>query len=170
MEPTVETLHHRNPGAQVVMCGRRTFYRPERRTLNGDAPVRMKGLRTVFAMAACLGALACSSAPGEPDGASRTAIVPADAASIIGDIAQVERTGGRLRILVQQIPTRSAGYPIAWIAIGGGTDVVQRAGGSVSRGSSAELAVGMRVQAWFTGPVAESYPVQATAGTVLIER
>jgi hypothetical protein len=71
---------------------------------------------------------------------------------------------------VEQIPTRSAGYPIAWIAVPRGTDVVQRAGGSVSRGSSQELAVGLRVQVWFTGPVAESYPVQATAGTVLIER
>jgi hypothetical protein len=96
--------------------------------------------------------------------------VPTEAASIIGDIAQVERTGGRLRILVEQIPTRSAGYPIAWIAVEPRTAVVERAGSSVSRGSSAELAVGMRVQAWFTGPVAESYPVQATAGTVLIER
>lgn len=130
----------------------------------------MKRRTATFAMAACLAASACSSAPGDPDGGSLAAMVPAEAASIIGDIAQVERTGGRVRILVEQIPTRSAGYPIAWIAVNGGTDVVQRSGGSLSRGSSAELAVGMRVQAWFTGPVAESYPVQATAGTVLIER
>lgn len=132
--------------------------------------MRMKRLTRGFAMAACLAASACSSAPGDPDGGSLTAVVPTDAASIIGDIAQVERTGGRLRILVEQIPTRSAGYPIAWIAVNRDTNVVQRAGGSLSRGSSAELVVGMRVQAWFTGPVAESYPVQATAGTVLIER
>jgi hypothetical protein len=130
----------------------------------------MKRLATVFAMAACLGALACSSAPGEPDGGGLHVIVPTDAASIIGDITQVERTGGRLRILVEQIPTRSAGYPIAWIAVNRGTNVVQRAGSSLSRGSSAELVAGTRVQAWFTGGVAESYPVQATAGTVLIER
>jgi len=30
--------------------------------------------------------------------------------------------------------------------------------------------VGARVRVWFTGPVAESFPVQATAGTVLILR
>lgn len=129
----------------------------------------MKRLTAMFALAACLAA-ACSSAPGEPDGRGLTAGVPTDAASIIGDVTQVEATNGRIRILVEQIPTRSAGYPIAWIAVSGGTDVVQRAGGTVSRGSSRELAVGMRVQVWFTGPVAESYPVQATAGTVLIER
>jgi hypothetical protein len=130
----------------------------------------MKRLTAMFALAACLAAPACSSAPGEPDGPGLSASVPTDAASIIGDVAEVERTNGRLRMLVEQIPTRSAGYPIAWIAVNGGTDVVQRAGGTVSRGSPQELAVGMRVQVWFTGPVAESYPVQATAGTVLIER
>jgi hypothetical protein len=134
------------------------------------SPVRMKRLTLTFAVVACLAASACSRAPDEPDRASVTAVVPTDIASIIGDIAQVERTDGRLRILVEQIPTRNAGYPVAWIAVDRGTDVVQRAGGSVSRGSSAELAVGMRVHAWFAGPVAESHPVQATAGTVLIER
>ena len=130
----------------------------------------MKRLTAVFAMAACLAAPACSSAPGEPDGRGLNASVPTDASSIIGDIREVERTDGRVRILVEQIPTRSAGYPIAWVAVNRGTVVMRRAGGSLSRGSSGELAVGMRVQAWFTGGVAESYPVQATAGTILIER
>jgi hypothetical protein len=130
----------------------------------------MKKLTSMLVLAACLAAPACSGAPGEPDAPGLSASVPTEAASIIGDIRQVEQTNGRLRILVEQIPTRSAGYPIAWIAINRGTDVVQRAGGSVSRGSSQELAAGMRVQVWFTGPVAESHPVQATAGIVLIER
>jgi hypothetical protein len=35
-------------------------------------------------------------------------------------------------------------------------------------GSFADLAVGMDVVAWFDGPVAESYPVQATAAAVAI--
>lgn len=123
----------------------------------------------MLAAMACLAAPACTRAPGEPDGPGLSASVPADAASIIGDITQVERGDDGLRILVEQIPTRSAGHPIAWIAVSRRTNVVHRTGGSLSRGSSSELTVGMRVQAWFTGPVAESYPVQATAGTVLIE-
>lgn len=130
----------------------------------------MKRRTAMLALALCLAAPACSGAPGEPDGPGLSASVPTDAASIIGDVREVERMEGRIRILVEQIPTRSAGYPIAWISVNRRTDVVQRAGGSVSRGSSAELAEGMRVQVWFTGPVAESYPVQATAGTILIER
>lgn len=130
----------------------------------------MKRVTAMIAVAACLAAPACTRGPGEPDSPGLSASVPTGAASIIGDITQVERGEDRLRILVEQIPTRSAGHPIAWIAVDRRTTVVQRASGSLSRGSSAELAVGMRVQAWFTGPVAESYPVQATAGTLLIER
>jgi hypothetical protein len=130
----------------------------------------MKRLMTMFAVAACLAAPACTRGPGEPDGRGLSASVPTEAASIIGGITQVERSEDRLRVLVEQIPTRSAGHPIAWITVSRRTTVVERAGGALSRGSSAGLAVGMRVQVWFTGPVAESYPVQATAGTVLIER
>ena len=130
----------------------------------------MKRWMTMLALAACLAAPACSSAAGEPDGPGLSASVPAETASIIGDVKQVERTDGRLRILVEQIPTRSAGEPIAWITVNGGTSVVRRAGGSILRASSEQLAVGTRVWVWFTGPVAESFPVQATAGTILIER
>lgn len=130
----------------------------------------MKRLMAMFALAACVAAAACSGAPGEPDGPGLSASVPANAADIIGSITQVQGTEGRLRILVEQVPTRSAGYPIASIAVGRETDVIRRADGATSRGSSGELVVGQRVQVWFTGPVAESYPVQATAATVLIER
>jgi hypothetical protein len=31
-----------------------------------------------------------------------------------------------------------------------------------------DLSAGQRVAVWFTGPVAESYPVQATAGAIEI--
>src|SRR5687768_1365102 len=96
-------------------------------------PVRMKRLTAVFAVAACLAAPACTRGPGEPDGPGLSASVPTDAASIIGDITQVERGEDRIRILVEQIPTRSAGHPIAWIAVTRRTTVVERAGGSLSR-------------------------------------
>ena len=36
------------------------------------------------------------------------------------------------------------------------------------RGAAADLAAGAQVAVWFTGPVAESYPVQATAGVIQI--
>ena len=37
------------------------------------------------------------------------------------------------------------------------------------RGAASDLAEGERVAVWFSGPVAESYPVQATAGVVEIQ-
>jgi len=40
--------------------------------------------------------------------------------------------------------------------------------GSVTDATFADLSAGMRVRAWVDGPVAESYPVQATASAVLV--
>jgi hypothetical protein len=127
---------------------------------------------TLAAIAAAMVMAACGGAPGEPEqpGALNAAL-PAEAASIIGTVTQLERSGGEARILVEQVPTRSAGYPVAWVRVTSRTRVLARTGdGPTGRGSLADLAQGGRVQAWFTGPVAESYPVQAVAGTVLIER
>ena len=61
----------------------------------------------------------------------------------------------------------------------GATDSVDRASVRVTRdtvvwtadgvrGAASDLAKGGRVAVWFSGPVAESYPVQATAGVVQI--
>lgn len=130
----------------------------------------MKRLAAVFGLVAlCLAAPGCSRAPGDPDGPGLSANVPAEAASIRGDIKEVDRSRGGLRFLVEQNP-RGAGEPIAWVDVDRDTRVLARTGGSTASASSAELAVGMRVQVWFTGPVRESFPVQATGGTVLIER
>lgn len=128
----------------------------------------MKRLTTA-ALAVLLAA--CAGAPGDPavDG-SANLNVPADAASIIGDVKQVEGGGQPTRILVEQIPTRSAGEPIAWVDVTPRTRILARSGGRTARASAAELAVGARVWVWFDGPVRESFPVQATGGTILIER
>ncbi len=37
------------------------------------------------------------------------------------------------------------------------------------RGAASDVTEGERIAAWFSGPVAESYPVQATAGVVQIQ-
>lgn len=124
----------------------------------------------MLALTVWLAAPGCSSAPGEPDRPGLSAGVPSESASIIGGIKEVDRRGGGLRILVEQVPARSAGEPIAWVTVNRGTRMLERADGRTGAASSTALAVGMRVQVWFTGPVAESFPVQATAGTVLVER
>jgi hypothetical protein len=140
------------------------------RAIRRRGEVRMKRLAAMFALAACLVATGCSRGPGEPDGPGLSANVPSEAASIIGEIKEIDRSGGGLRILVEQIPTRSAGEPIAWVSVNDGTRVLQRTDGGTSRASASALAVGARVQVWFTGPILESFPVQTTGGTVLVER
>jgi hypothetical protein len=127
----------------------------------------------VLAAAMVTTAAACGGgSPGEPDGPGAVnATLPSEAASIIGTVTQVERSGAMTRLLVEQVPTRSAGYPIAWVEVGARTRILVRGGGQGTRaGSVADLANGARVQAWFTGPVRESYPVQADAATLLVER
>ncbi len=62
-----------------------------------------------------------------------------------------------------------AGYDAAQVAVTDDTEVLERAAdGSVSAAEAGDIAVGTVVEAWFEGAVAESYPVQATAGTVVI--
>jgi hypothetical protein len=130
----------------------------------------MKRAIAVLALVASLAAAGCSGAPGEPDRPGLSPSVPEESPSIIGDVKQVEQGAGGPRILVEQVPTRSAGEPIAWITLTARTHVLVRADGQTTTASAGEVAVGTRVQVWFTGPVAESFPVQAMAGTVLIER
>jgi hypothetical protein len=116
-----------------------------------------------------LAAAACSS-PGEPGPGSFSLSVPGEGADIIGDVTQVEGSGATRSLLVEQVPTRSAGYPIARVYVTASTRILARSGGQVTRATAADLTTGTRVHAWFTGAVRESYPVQADAGTVLIER
>ncbi|HEU0299116.1 MAG TPA: DUF3221 domain-containing protein [Longimicrobium sp.] len=119
----------------------------------------------IAALAACLVLQGCNGAPGGPDGLG-LGVIPDESASIIGDITQ---TNGA-RILVEQIPTRSAGYPVAWVSVNRRTVIVERSGDQLTRSSTSALTVGTRVQVWFNGAVLESYPVQSTAGTIVIER
>ncbi|HEX2078682.1 MAG TPA: DUF3221 domain-containing protein [Longimicrobium sp.] len=129
----------------------------------------MRNVFAIAALAACLALQGCNGAPEGPD-ALGLDVIPDGSASIIGDIKQADPGGNGTRILVEQIPTRSAGYPVAWVSVNRRTVVVERGAGGLARSSPDALTVGTRVQVWFNGPVAESYPVQASAGTIVIER
>lgn len=81
--------------------------------------------------------------------------------SIRGTITRVEGTN----ILVEEVPSEESGSAKAMVRI------VERTVIRDGDGSSAEVAgleVGEHASVWFTGPVAESYPVQATAGGILV--
>ena len=57
----------------------------------------------------------------------------------------------------------------AMVRISEDTDILRLTGdGTYEQATFDDLAEGQLVDVWFTGAVAESYPVQGTAGTVLI--
>lgn len=107
-------------------------------------------------------AFGCSGRQASPD-------LPAAEPSIQGIITHVDPAGEAIgRILVEENPAQSAGSAKASVRITQGTRIVTVAG-ERARGSFQDLAVGRRARVWFTGPVMESYPVQATAEVVAVE-
>jgi hypothetical protein len=116
-------------------------------------------------------ASACARDPGTPGGAPDApagAQLPAATPDIIGTIRRADGSGNVRVVLIEQDSTRSAGYPVATVHVTAATRVLRQTGGGAVPARPADLAVGTRVRAWFTGPVRESYPVQADAATVLI--
>ena len=99
---------------------------------------------------------------------SKTAVeLPDTAPSIAGTITSVDQQGEhRGTIRVEAVPGEAAGSDKAVITIGQGTQLVNDAGQKIP---FAQLKEGRKVRAWFTGPVRESYPVQADASTVILE-
>jgi hypothetical protein len=88
--------------------------------------------------------------------------VPTEEPYIRGTITDVQAEG----FLVEEDPTEVAGSPKAWLNFAQETRVVDASGAEAGVG---ELTVGRQVSVWVSGPVLESYPVQATAGTVVLE-
>ncbi len=73
-------------------------------------------------------------------------------------------------LLVEEKPNEAAGSNKASVRLDltEGARLLKQQGGKVVEADLQSLSAGQRVRVWFTGPVAESYPVQATADVVLI--
>jgi uncharacterized protein DUF3221 len=59
-------------------------------------------------------------------------------------------------------------YDKAMVRVNDKTRIQKMNGKLVEDATFAEIKNGTKVSIWFTGPVAESYPVQATAGRIII--
>jgi hypothetical protein len=55
-----------------------------------------------------------------------------------------------------------------WVTIEDETLILEQFGEELSEAAFEVLQVGRQVQIWFSGPIAESYPAQATAGQIVI--
>ena len=104
--------------------------------------------------------LATACGPGGP---------PSHAADITGLITKVTDVSGGLQLLVEEVPSDTAGSAKAAVRTDGSTTwFTQMSGLPVEQGGLARAKVGARVSVWFDGPVAMSYPVQGKAATVLV--
>ena len=91
------------------------------------------------------------------------AVIPGAPPSITGTVTDVN---DQRRIRIEEQPAEASGSAKAVVRLADGAVIVTRAG---ERATFADIRTGTRVSAWFTGPVAESYPVQATANVIVIE-
>jgi beta-N-acetylhexosaminidase len=109
----------------------------------------------VFLLAACASQTGSEAVPGTDP-------------SIRGTVTRVSPDEPRT-VLVEENPGEESGSNKASVRLTGDTRVLRRSGEAVQRAAPADLAVGQTVSVWFTGPVRESFPVQADAGTIVIE-
>lgn len=95
---------------------------------------------------------------------------PARAPDITGQItrATTSATDGsrRITILVETVPSDLTGSPKALVTVDSATRIFHTGLGVSARVQ--DLLPGGTVSVWFDGPVAESYPVQGRAGTLMI--
>jgi len=105
----------------------------------------------------------CTPMPRDGD-AGVASGVPVEAPSIRGQITAMPAAGS---LLIEVDPSQASGSDKAMVQLATKARVMHRDGRDASPG---DLAVGQTVSIWFAGPVRESYPVQADARVVVIER
>lgn len=117
-------------------------------------------MRVMMALALALTMLsvvACSS--GGKNGG-----LPTEKPLVNGTITQKDGD----RYLIEEKPGQQSGDMKCWFAATGKTSVYRQNGKLVDAAKTTDLKVGQTVSAWAEGPVRESYPCQADAGTILI--
>jgi len=69
---------------------------------------------------------------------------------------------------VEEDPADESGSPKGTFTVTGETDILQQQNGERAPAAFDDLRVGQLVEAEYAGPVAESYPSQGTAGSIVI--
>jgi hypothetical protein len=90
-----------------------------------------------------------------------------------GDSSQDNRSeilpGDMLGTVLIEGPNEELGSLRDRVTVMNDTKLLKREGGGLISISFEDLKVGQRAEAWYEGPVAESYPRQATASVIVIE-
>ena len=96
---------------------------------------------------------------------SALSVLPARPPDMVGRITQQQGD----RMLVAARPAETAGEQPISFRLGNATRIFRRTGQDLQDATVAELVVGREVQVWHTGPVAESFPAQATASVIVVQ-
>ncbi len=130
-------------------------------TRSRSIPVKAAAL----ALAAALAMLLLSACTSDSDAATGT-IGP----DIRGAITSITLGSGDVigSVRIEGTIDDDTSYDKAIVRVEGDTKIFRHDGEQLIEATFADLAVGQTVEAWFTGPVAESYPVQAKASQIVI--
>lgn len=133
-----------------------------RHTIGALAALAALAVLGTAVVAGCGGATAdlpASPSPSAP---------PSGAADITGVVSDLTPGGDAATVtfLVVADPDVAGSYDRAWVRVTVETTIWSQTGEDRNQLTADDLEDEQRVAVWFTGPVAESYPVQATAGAV----
>ncbi len=128
------------------------------RSISAKVALALAAALTMALLSACSSDGDAAPAPiaGDPD--IRGAITSISAGS--GDVIGSVRIVGAI--------AQDTAYDRAAVRVESDTRILRQAGNATMEVTFADLKVGQTVEAWFTGPVAESYPVQAKASQIVI--
>lgn len=121
-------------------------------------------LLTITAAVAFVLLSACEAGEEEPD------VDRFSDPSIRGLVATRDDGEGQIvgTMLIEGKLAPDTSFDRAFVRVDSDTEFYRREGAATVAASWADVAVGQTVEAWFEGPVAESYPVQAYAARVRI--
>jgi hypothetical protein len=89
---------------------------------------------------------------------------------ITGFVTSVSGRADGVTVLVEAEPSNPSIGDKASVAVTGNTRITRRAQSGEVAATFRDLVPGLRVEVWFDGPVATSYPVQGRAQAVVIIR
>lgn len=99
---------------------------------------------------------------------ARADAAPDGPPSIRGTITTLSALGGQGVIFVEERPQDPPGLGKASVTVNGATRIYRGRFSASTKGSLGDLRNGQLVEVWFSGPVLTTYPVQGTAGVILI--
>ena len=119
------------------------------------APALAVGLALAL-LAACTNGGDAAPSPSEPDIRGVITSITDGSGDVVGSV----RSEGDI--------AQDTAYDKAVVRIEGDTRILRQVGNAMMEVTFADLTVGQTVEAWFTGPVAESYPVQVKASQIML--